>query len=396
VADLSRLSELIPPHPGSADWSIPTRIRVGPGRVAELPDACAETGIARPLVVSDAGLAVSGVLDLAVGVLEHSLGSGRPAVFDGVVPDPDQRCVDTGLLAYRTAACDGIIAIGGGSVLDAAKLIALASAGLGPLLDFADGADGHRRRGPIPPVIAVPTTAGTGSEVGRAAVLSDPGISKTIIFHPRLMPASVICDAALTIGLPRAITVATGMDALSHALEAWCSPQYHPSADAIAAESARLALSALPIVADDPTHLGARQQMMVAALMAATAFQKGLGVMHALSHPIGAVHGTHHGLTNAVLMPAALWANRSAIEAKLGRLATSIGIEGQMDGFVETIVRLRATLGVPATLADLGVPSGPWDEIISAAVLDPSAATNPLPVTAEFASAVLERAWHGS
>lgn len=385
MVDLSRLSELIPAEPGTADWSIPTRIRVGVARSTELTEACREAGITRPLVVSDTGLVASGTLAVVLEPLMEAF--GEVAVFDSVSADPDHACVDAGARSYRSADCDGIVAVGGGSVLDAAKLISLSVAADRPIADLVGCAESVTE--PIVPVIALPTTAGTGSEVGRAAVLSVPGESKTIIFHPRLMPVSVICDPLLTIGLPRPLTVATGFDALSHALEAWCSPALHPTADAIAAESARLALTALPVAADEPDHLGARQQMMVAALMGATAFQKGLGIMHALSHPIGAIHRTHHGLTNAVLMPFALEANRPAIEPKMDRLATWVGIEGGMNGILEVICAQREALGVPDTLVELGVGSDGWDRLIDAAVVDPSAATNPIPVTSEFARRVL-------
>ncbi len=392
MADLSRLSELISTDPGPADWSLPTRVRVGTGRVSDIPEACREAGITRPLLVSDTGLVASGTLGLVLEPVEAALGAA--AVFDAVSADPDRGCIDAGADTYRAMDCDGIIAVGGGSVLDAAKLIALSVAAERSIAELLGPGSAEAVDGPIPPVIALPTTAGTGSEVGRAAVLSAPGESKTILFHPRLMPVSVICDPVLTVSLPRSLTVATGMDALSHALEAWSSPVLHPAADAIAAESARLALMALPVAAGEPGHLGARQQMMIAALMGATAFQKGLGIMHALSHPIGAIHGTHHGLTNAVLMPFALRANRPAIEAKMDRLATWIGIEGGMDGLLEVIISQRDSLGVPATLVDLGVGDDQWDRLVDAAVVDPSAETNPIPVTAEFARQVLTAASH--
>lgn len=371
-------------------------MRIGPGRLDEINDVCHEVAAKRPLIVTDGALAASPVLD--------ALRARRPdsAVFDGVHRDPTRPCIDAGAQFARDWGADAIIAIGGGSALDAGKLIALDIGQTRPIEDFVDGTvpDLSRERLDLPPVIAIPTTAGTGSEVGRAAVLSD-GASKQIIFHPAMLPRSVICDAALTTGLPRVLTVGTGMDALSHALEAYCAAGYHPLADGIAAEAIGLVLAALPIAAEIPGDLAARQQMLIAALMGATAFQKGLGLMHALSHQIGARCGTHHGMTNAVLMPYVLAANLPAIGERLGQLGQRFEISGGAAGFIATIVELRAALDVPTTLAEL-CPEVTTDEldrfvetISAAAVRDPSAPTNPIPVTIDLCREVLMAAFRG-
>lgn len=316
-------------------------------------------------------------------------------LFAAVEPDPDEACIVAG--AAAAAGHDGIISIGGGSALDAGKLIALAVASTESILAFAEGSTL-----PIPatdlrvlPIITVPTTAGTGSEVGRAGVVTDVSKVKRIVFHPALMARSVICDPTLTTGMPRPLTVGTGMDALSHALEAYCSPAYHPLADGIAVEAIGLALGALPIAVEEPDHLGARQQMQAAALMGATAFQKGLGAMHSLSHPLGAWYRTHHGTTNAVVMPYVLDANRAAIDTRISRLSTALGLGDGFDDFVDAIIELRDALGVPTTLADLGVPDTAVDIVRHHSPLDPTAATNPIPVDARYVEAVFEAAYTG-
>lgn len=402
MADGSGFHQLIPPGltppltAPAGNWSIPTRVRIGPGRIIELDDVCRELGVVRPIIVTDNALSTSSVIE--------TIRTLRPtsALFDGIHRDPTQLCVDAGARSAREHAADAIIAVGGGSALDAGKLIALSIGQSRPIDDYLDGhePDLSRVRLDLPPVIAIPTTAGTGSEVGRAAVLSDTE-SKRIIFHPALLPRSVICDAALTTTLPPTLTVGTGMDALSHALEAYCASGYHPIADGIAAEAIGLVLAALPVAVGNPDDLAARQQMLVAALMGATAFQKGLGLMHALSHQIGARCGTHHGMTNGVLMPYVLTANQPAIAGRLDELARRFQIPGGARGFITMIVELRAGLAVPATLAelcpeiDIAATDGFIETVSLAAVRDPSAPTNPIPVTVELCREVLTAAFRG-
>src|SRR5688500_9222776 len=305
-----------------ANWNYPTSIRFGAGRIGELAEVCLANSIRKPLLVTDAGLANAPIITDALASLRAA---GLDAeLFADLKPNPVEANLNAGLLAYRDGGHDGVVAFGGGSGLDTGKLIAFMSGQSRPIWDFEDIGDWWTRADPdgIAPIIAVPTTAGTGSEVGRAGVLTDETThTKKIIFHPRMMPRAVICDPQLTVGMPPRITAGTGMDALSHCLEAYCAPGYHPMADGIALEGMRLVKQALPRVYAQPDDIEARGDMMTAAAMGATAFQKGLGGMHALSHPVGALYDTHHGMTNAVFMPYVLAFNRSAIEERIERLA---------------------------------------------------------------------------
>lgn len=305
-----------------ANWNYPTAIRFGAGRIAELAEVCLANGIRKPLLVTDSGLASS---PITIGALAGLRAAGLDAeLFSDLKSNPVEANLNAGLLAYRDGGHDGVVAFGGGSALDTGKLIAFMSGQSRPIWDFEDIGDWWTRADPdgIAPIIAVPTTAGTGSEVGRAGVLTDETThTKKIIFHPKMMPRAVICDPQLTVGMPPRITAGTGMDALSHCLEAYCAPGYHPMADGIALEGMRLVKNALPRVYTQPDDIEARGDMMTAAAMGATAFQKGLGGMHALSHPVGALYDTHHGMTNAVFMPYVLAFNRSAIEERIARLA---------------------------------------------------------------------------
>jgi alcohol dehydrogenase class IV len=279
------------------------------------------------------------------------------------------------------------------------KTVAFLAGQSRPLWDFEDKGDWWTRAdaAAIAPIVAVPTTAGTGSEVGRAGVILDEAAGvKKIIFHPKMLPSIVILDPELTVGLPRHVTAATGMDALSHCLEAWCAPGFHPMADGIAAEGVRLIARWLPVAVEDPANLDARGNMLAAAAMGATAFQKGLGGMHALSHPIGAIGGSHHGLTNAVLMPYMLAYNRPAIEERIARLAGYLALEPSFDAFLAWIVDLRARLSIPHTLAELGVAPADLERIARMAEEDPSAGGNPLPFDAAAARKVLAAAMAGT
>jgi alcohol dehydrogenase class IV len=375
-----------------ADWNYPTAIRFGAGRAAELPDACRALGMQRPLLVTDPALAEMDMVRDAVA----ATGAG---LFCTIRANPVGADVEAGLDAWRKGDHDGVIAMGGGSALDVGKVVAFMSGQRRPVWDFEDREDWWTRADTagIAPIIALPTTAGTGSEVGRAGVILDEEVGlKKIIFHPKMLPAIVILDPALTVGLPPKVTAATGMDALSHCIEAYCAPGFHPMADGIAAEGARLIHRWLVRVTEEGSDLEARGNMLIAAAMGATAFQKGLGAMHALSHPIGAVAGTHHGLTNAVLMPYVLAFNRAEAGERLARLAAYLGLDDpSFDGFLAWVLELRRRLGIPHTLGELGVSEGDMDRLAQMAEADPSAAGNPRRFDAAAARQVLEAAFGG-
>jgi alcohol dehydrogenase class IV len=364
------------------NWNYPTLIRFGAGRIRELPDACRTLGMQRPLIVTDPGLAKLPMIGNAVSALSAA-GLGA-AVFSDIQANPVEANVTQGVAAFKKGSHDGVVAFGGGSALDVGKSIALMSGQTRPIFDFEDREDWFTRvdvKG-MAPVVAVPTTAGTGSEVGRASVITDVGDhTKKIIFHPKMMPGIVIEDPELTVGLPPQVTAATGMDALSHCLEAYCAPSYHPMAEGIAVEGMRLIKEWLPVAVRDGRNLEARSHMLIASSMGATAFQKGLGAMHSLSHPCGANLGTHHGLTNAVVMPYVLAWNRRAIEEKLARLAAFLGLERQsFGGVLDWVLELRRTIGIPNTLADLGVRAEHAATLAPQAFADPSTGGNPVPV----------------
>ncbi|MEM9250159.1 MAG: iron-containing alcohol dehydrogenase, partial [Pseudomonadota bacterium] len=296
---------------------------------------------------------------------------------------------------YKAGGHDGVIAFGGGSGLDLGKMVAFMVGQTRPVWDFEDIGDWWTRADPdvIAPIIAVPTTAGTGSEVGRASVLTNSETHvKKIIFHPKVLPTVVIADPELTVGMPPAITAGTGMDAFAHCLEAYCSPHYHPMSQGIALEGLRLVNTYLPRAYADGSDLEARAQMMSAAAMGAVAFQKGLGAIHALSHPVGAVYNTHHGTTNAVVMPAVLRFNRPAIEERLDTAAAYLGIEGGYEGFYARVEALNTLFEIPGGLAAMGVAPARLDELTAMAIEDPSCGGNPIALTAENTRALFEDA----
>ena len=374
-----------------ANWSYPTTIRFGAGRLEELGDACRDAGITLPLLVTDRALGSLPITAQALDVLEGA-GLGR-AVFSEVDANPTEANMQAGLAVYRAGGHDGVVAFGGGSALDLGKMIALMVDQPVSVWDLEDIGDWWTRAtaDTIAPIIAVPTTAGTGSEVGRAGVLTDSASHrKKIIFHPKLLPAVTICDPALTVGMPQAITAGTGMDALAHCLEAYCSPHYHPMSQGIALEGMRLVLENLQRAHDVPEDLEARANMMSAAAMGAVAFQKGLGAIHSLSHPVGAVYNTHHGTTNAVVMPMVLAFNRPVIEDRIARAAAYLGIEGGFDGFVAHIMALRAALAIPPGLGAMGVEAAKLDELTEMALLDPSCGGNPVELTHDNTRALFE------
>ncbi|MDP6473727.1 MAG: iron-containing alcohol dehydrogenase [Alphaproteobacteria bacterium] len=361
------------------DWNFPTAIRFGNGRIEELPDACAKLGIARPLLVTDPGLAES---DMVQGALSHCAAGGMPVTaFSELASNPVGANVAEAVAAYRAGGHDGIIGFGGGSALDVAKAAALMAGQHRPIWDFEDREDWYLRADAdaIAPVVAVPTTAGTGSEVGRVAVITDEDARcKKLIFHPRLLPGTVILDPALTLSLPVDLTAATGMDALAHNLEAYCALGFHPMADGIALEGMRLVREWLPAAVRDGSDLSARAHMLVASTMGATAFQKGLGAIHALSHPVGALYNAHHGLTNAVFMPYVLAFNRQAIEPQLAHLARYLDLPGDgADGVMEWVLALRSEIGISHSLADLGVSESGVEELVALAEIDQARDCNP-------------------
>ncbi|WP_192251678.1 iron-containing alcohol dehydrogenase [Mesorhizobium caraganae] len=374
-----------------ANWSYPTAIKFGTGCIKELADHCEAVGITKPLLVTDRGLSTMAITREALDILDAA-SLGR-AMFADVDPNPTDRNLEAGVRAFKDGGHDGVVAFGGGSGLDLGKAIAFMAGQSRPVWDFEDIGDWWTRANPygIAPIVAVPTTAGTGSEVGRASVVTNSQThTKKVIFHPKLLPSVTICDPELTVGMPKVITSGTGMDALAHCLEAYCSPFYHPMSQGIALEGMRLVKEYLPRAYKDGTDIEARAHMMSAAAMGAVAFQKGLGAIHSLSHPVGAIYNTHHGMTNAVVMPPVLTFNRPAIEAKIASAAAYLGIAGGFDGFFDYVLRLREELGVPDKLSTMGIAPDRIDELSAMAIDDPSADGNPVPMTLENTKALFK------
>ncbi len=369
--------------PESATWSWPTEIRFGPGRVSELADACRALGMSRPLLVTDRGLAG---LDMVTRILDDARGRGLEAnLFCDISPNPVGSDITRGVERLKSGDHDGVVALGGGSAMDAGKTIAFMAGQTLDMFVFEDREGNWRRANDetILPVIAVPTTAGTGSEVGRAAVVIDEARrTKKILFHPRMLPGIVIEDPRLSVALPRSITAWTGMDALAHCLEAFSAPGYHPMADGIALEGMRLVKEWLPVAVSDGANLEARANMLVAATMGATAFQKGLGAIHSLSHPVGALFDTHHGRTNAIVMPYVIAFNREVVDTRYRDLSRWLGLgSGGVDAVMDWVLDLRQTLGIEHTLGEIGVDDHNVDEIVRQGLADPTVATNPRPLT---------------
>jgi alcohol dehydrogenase class IV len=379
------------------NWSYPTAVKFGPGRIAELGDAVKSVGIARPLFVTDPGLVSLPIVAKALDVLKKA---GLPvAVFSKVDGNPTLKNLDDGLAAYKAGGHDGVVAFGGGSAMDIGKTIAFMSGQTRSVFDFEDREDWWTRADAkgIAPIVAVPTTAGTGSEVGRATVVTDPSDhTKKIIFHPLMLPKVVISDPELTLDLPAKITAWTGMDALSHCLEAWCSPFFHPLGEGIALEGMRLVKEWLPVAVEDGKRIEGRAFMLAASSMGAIAFQKGLGAMHAMSHPCSSLRNTHHGLTNAVVMPYVLVHNKAAVAERLEALARYLDLPGRSaDSVIEWTLALRKRLGIPHTLAEIGVGEDMVTEAAPMAEHDPSTGGNPVAMTARDYDGLYRKAIKG-
>jgi alcohol dehydrogenase class IV len=381
----------------TGNWNYPTSVKAGPGRISEIAAHCRDLGITRPLVVTDPGLARLPVVARVASLLEAG---GLPTrVFSDVKGNPVGNNVTDGVAAYRLHGADGVVALGGGSALDVGKAVALMVGQSRPLWDYEDRDDWWTRidGDRIAPILAVPTTSGTGSEVGRASVITnDETHRKIIIFHPRMLPGRVIADPELTVGLPPTLTAWTGMDALSHNLEAYFAPGFHPMADGIALEGARLAFVWLRAAVADGANVEARAMMMAASSMGAAAFQKGLGGMHALAHPIGARHDTHHGLTNAIVMPWVLRWNQAYIEERAARLARLCGFGDDFASLLDAVLALRADLGIPDTMSAVGLTSAHVPDLIPGVVDDPSASGNPRPIDEAGAAELLELVINGA
>jgi alcohol dehydrogenase len=368
--------------PPNRNFNYPTAIKFGAGRISELAEHCRANGVARPLFVTDPGLAAMPMVRAIVeDVRRAGLGIG---VFSDVRPNPVEANVVDGVRAYKAGNHDGVVAFGGGSGLDVGKMVALMHGQHLSVFELEDVDDWWTRADTsrISPIIAVPTTAGTGSEVGRAGVVTHPVThEKKIIFHPAIMPKVAILDPELTVGLPATLTAATGMDALAHVVEAYCAPFYHPLAAGVALEGMRLIKGNLARAVKKGTDLDARGHMLMASTMGATAFQRGLGAVHALSHPFGGLYDAHHGTLNGIIMPYVVKANRRKIEREVERAAAYLGIKGGFDGFLKWILSLRKETGIPHTLADIGIDTKRLDEIAAMAIKDPSASGNPIAFT---------------
>ena len=370
------------PYALTARWTYPTAIHVGVGKVADLAKHAAALGMKRPLVVTDRGLAEMPMIDAAMGRL-RAAGLGA-ALFSDVQGNPTDTNLAAGISAFRAGGHDGVIVFGGGSAMDVGKLVALMERQTISVWDLEDVGDWWTRAdaGLIHPLLAVPTTAGTGSEVGRAAVLTNTtDHTKRIIFHPKMLPSLVIGDPELALGLPPALTAATGMDAFTHGFETFCVESFHPMADGIALESMRLVRDYLPRAVRNGRDIEARTMMFAAATMGGVAFQKGLGAVHSIAHPLGAIRDIQHGLANGVILPYVVAFNRPAIEAKVERVAHALGIAGGFEGFQSWLLAFRKDLGIPHTLADLGASVADADEIAAKALADPSTAGNPRPMS---------------
>ena len=373
------------------NWSYPTQIKFGAGRIREISEACKQANIKKPLFITDKGLSNLPITSRTLQLMKEA-GLGE-AIFSNVDPNPNEKNLDAGIAAFTEGNHDGVIAFGGGSGLDLGKLVAFMVGQDRSVWDFEDVSDWWTRAKPdaIFPIVAVPTTAGTGSEVGRASVLTNSSTAeKKIIFHPQILPKVVICDPELTVEMPKSITAGTGLDAFAHCVEAFSSPHYHPMSQGIAVEGMRLVIENLEKVYLDGSDVEARANMMSAALMGATAFQKGLGAIHALSHPIGAMHHTHHGTTNAVCMPAVLRLNELKIQQRFDSVSGYLGIKNGFSGFKTFVDQFNASLNIPSKLGNLGVESPDLEKLVKGALSDPSCGGNPVELNETNVRALFE------
>ena len=365
----------------TANWSYPTTVKFGPGRIGELGEACLSLGVKNPLLVTDKVLAQLDITQKALAILKSS--GFESSVFFDVDPNPNETNLEAALVVYNDGNHDAVIAFGGGSAVDLGKMVAFMSGQSRQIWDFEDIGDWWTRANSeaISPIIAVPTTAGTGSEVGRASVITNSKTNeKKIIFHPKVLPSVVICDPELTVGMPSFVTAGTGLDAFAHCVEAFSSPHYHPMSQGIAVEGMKLVIENLPKAYNNPKDLQARSNMMSAAMMGATAFQKGLGAIHALSHPIGALYNTHHGTTNAVCMPAVLDMNAPEIKNRFDQVSSYIGVQNGFEGFCNFVRELNLSFNIPTKLSGLGVVNVDVEKLTKAALKDPSCGGNPVPL----------------
>ena len=362
------------------NWNYPTAMWVGENRINDIAQACKNLSILKPLFVTDKGLAETEIVKKTISILKNE--KINLELFSDVVGNPTGTNVNEGVESFRKNNCDGVICFGGGSGLDVGKSIAFMSGQSLPIWEFEDVGDNWTKANSktIAPIIAVPTTAGTGSETGRAAVIlnEDTGVKK-IIFHPKFLPSIVILDPVLTVGLPAKITAATGMDALAHNLEAYCAPGYHPMADGIALEGMKLINKWLIEAVNNGSNLEARMNMLTAASMGATAFQKGLGAIHSLSHPVNALNNVHHGLSNAIFMPYVLTFNKDVIEKKIIKICDYLELQDRsFDGFINWVLDLRKKLNMPHKLSEvIDEKDFQLDRLSKMALEDPSTGGNP-------------------
>ena len=366
------------------NWNYPTTMWVGENRIIDISSACKKLNIKKPLLVTDSGLANSQIVKKTLEKL--NIENIDTEIYSNVTGNPTGTNVNEGVIYYKKKNCDGVIAFGGGSGLDVGKAIAFMSGQTLPLWDFEDVGDNWTKANAdkISPIIAVPTTAGTGSETGRASViLNEKTGVKNIIFHPKFLPSIVILDPLLTVGLPPEITAATGMDALAHNLEAYCAPGFHPMADGIALEGIKLVKEWLLEAVNNGSNVEARMNMLTAASMGSTAFQKGLGAIHSLSHPINALNNVHHGLSNAIFMPYVLTFNKDVIENKIIKVCEYLEIkEKSFDGFLNWILDLRKKLNIPHKLSEVIKEEDlELDRLSIMALNDPSTSGNPKRLT---------------
>ena len=366
------------------NWNYPTTIWVGKNRINDLGSACKNLNVRKPLLVTDSGLAKSEIIQIAIDTLKKD--DILTQVFSSVVGNPSGKNVEDGVNYFKKNNCDGVIAMGGGSGLDVGKAVAFMSAQKLSLWDFEDIGDNWTKANKenIPPIIAIPTTAGTGSETGRASVILNENTGeKKIIFHPKFLPSIVILDPILTLDLPPEITASTGMDALAHNIEAYCSPGYHPMADGIALKGIKIIYNSLLKVFIDGKNIDARMDMLTAACMGSTAFQKGLGAIHSLSHPINAQNKIHHGLSNAIFMPYVLTFNKDDIEEKIIEICNYLNFKDKsFKAFIDWIMDLRKELGIPHKLSEV-IKEEDFDiDLLSKMALnDPSTSSNPKKLT---------------